>query len=71
MGTEARLVLAAQVGRERGKILGARQSCRALGNAFPLLGSCKTHEVQQGQMQGPVHGSEQSQAEIQSGWRMD
>jgi len=36
MGTEARLVLAAQVGRARGKILGARQSCRALGNALPL-----------------------------------
>jgi len=35
------------------------------------VGLCKPHEVQQGLVQGPVHGSGISQAQIQAGWRMD
>ena len=31
------------------------------------VGPCEPHEVQQGQVQGPAHGSGQSQAQIQAG----
>ena len=35
------------------------------------VGPCKPHEIQQDQVQGPAHGSGQSQAQIQAGQRMD
>ncbi|GAB0210211.1 mitochondrial enolase superfamily member 1 [Grus japonensis] len=35
------------------------------------VGPCKLHEVQQGQVQGPAHGSVQSQAQLQAGQKMD
>ena len=35
------------------------------------VGLCETHEVQQGQVQGPAPRSGQYQAQIQAGWRMD
>lgn len=35
------------------------------------LQPCERHEVQQGHMQDPVPGSRQSQAQIQTEWRMD
>lgn len=33
--------------------------------------ACRLHEVQQGQMQVPAHGSLQSQEQMQAAWKMD
>jgi len=35
------------------------------------VGPCNPWEVQQGQMQGPAHGSGQPQAQIQAEWRVN
>jgi len=41
------------------------------GTLTGLVGLCEPHEVQQGQIQGPVHASGQSEAQIQAILRMD
>ena len=43
----------------------------AIQRDLDRLGRWEPHETQQSQVQGPAHGSGQSQAQIQTGWRMD